>query len=487
MNFEIDILIIYSERDNLESPENPQGWVSNFKRFLEMLLNQVLGEKPNVVLKSEHDVITASNLKQVGIMIPILSAHFIKSGKCLDILEEFFQLLKGTGPQRVFKVVKKPLTSTEQPARLREYLGYGLFFVNPQSGEIEDFIDFFSQDAEHNYWMQLVDLTYDLHESLITLKQTDKKESVKSVYSRQFIYLAETGHDLVIQRNIIKRDLQRHGYKVLPDHTLSPNIEPLKKEIKRDLAKCNLSIHLIGNAYGEIPEGSESSIVDIQHRLASERSSEVNDKPNFSRLIWISPDLEHASEKQLSFIENLKRSMSSAEEVEILQTPLEDFKNIMKEELIEVNINKSITKKSDQGAHGKPSIYVLHDQIDHDEVKIVKDKINKAGYKVLTPSFEGELLDLRQHHISNLRTLDAAIIYQGKVNNQWVRMKLLDLLKAPGFGRVKPIKGKAIISRKKESLDFSTYENQEIILIDEKELDKPLNKFLKDLKDTNEQ
>lgn len=49
------------------------------------------------------------------------------------------------------------------------------------------------------------------------------------------------------------------------------------------------------------------------------------------------------------------------------------------------------------------------------------------------PDFEGELLSVRQKHIDNLRNFDAAIIYRGKVNEQWVRMKILDLLKAPGI------------------------------------------------------
>ena len=48
--------------------------------------------------------------------------------------------------------------------------------------------------------------------------------------------------------------------------------------------------------------------------------------------------------------------------------------------------------------------------------------------------------------MENLRALDAAIIYKGKTNEQWVRMKALDIMKAPGFGRKKPIVGKAILA-----------------------------------------
>ena len=88
----------------------------------------------------------------------------------------------------------------------------------------------------------------------------------------------------------------------------------------------------------------------------------------------------------------------------------------------------------------------MHDKVDHKEVMPFIDLIEKSGFSVLMPAFDGELLELRQKHIENLRNLDGAIIYKGKVNDFWVRMKALDLLKAPGFGRKKPILAKAIVT-----------------------------------------
>lgn len=464
MAFDIDILIVYSEEDNSSTSNTGKGWVTDFKRFLEMMLTQVLGEKPNVRLKSEHDSITGANLKKVGILLPVLSDAFMSSGECLDVVEDFFKNVSKEDPERIFKVLKGPVSLDEQPTKLKELLGYDLYYINPESGEIEDYKDFFGPEAEKNYWMKLVDLAYDLHETLILLKQNTTSDRVKSIYARRTIYLAETGHDLTVQRNIIKRDLQRHGYRVLPDHTLPQEVGKLKQQIKKEIEESSLSIHLIGSSYGEIPEGSDRSIVDLQNQIATERSLETEDKSTFSRLIWISPNLQNASEKQLAFIDNIKRDLSSSEGAEILQTPLEDFKNIVREELIEVGIDKKLSK-SQGSKNGKPAIYILHDKIDEKETKSIKKVIEDAGYRVLTPAFSGELLELRQHHITNLRDFDAAVIYQGKVNDQWVRMKLLDLLKAPGFGRRKPVKGKAIMSAKDETMDISAYKNHDITMI----------------------
>jgi hypothetical protein len=220
-----------------------------------------------------------------------------------------------------------------------------------------------------------------------------------------------------------------------------------------------LSIHLIGSAYGEIPEGADRSVVDIQNRLAAELSTvKRQNKEDFSRLIWISPNLKNASDRQRSFIDTIRRDIEAQEGAEILQNPLEDFKNIMREELLEAQ------DKEYEDYNGKV-LYLVYDRIDESEVAPFKEAIEKSGFKVLLPAFEGDLLDVRKQHIENLRNFDGAIIFKGKVNDQWVRMKVLDLLKAPGFGRKKPIKGKAILSSSTPTSTMESFRSQNVTLI----------------------
>ena len=73
-----------------------------------------------------------------------------------------------------------------------------------------------------------------------------------------------------------------------------PNrLEELEREVRKELEECSLSIHLIGSAYGEIPEGSERSVVDVQNKLAAEHAViKRSRKEDFSRLIWIAPNLQ---------------------------------------------------------------------------------------------------------------------------------------------------------------------------------------------------
>ncbi len=456
MAFEIDVLVTYAEKDNEVAKKNEQGWVTQFKKFLELMLLQVLGSKPNIVIKSEFDTATAPALDNAAILVTVLTKEFAQSGRCLDLVESFYKATSSTKLNRVFKVLKSPLTLQEQPPRLRDSLGYEMYQLDDETGAMKEYSDFFSPEAERQYWMKMVDLAYDIHETLIVLKEGDNRTEVKNIFKRKTIYLAETGHDLSVQRNIIKRELMRHGYVVLPNHSLSTKANEVERSTKTDLEECSLSIHLIGSAYGEIPDGADRSIVDIQNKLAAECSIvKKQSKQEFSRLIWIAQNLKNASDKQKAFIETLKRDTEAQEGAEILQNPLEDFKNIVREELLD-----SLDRKVVDEAGGK-SIYLVHDRIDHAEVKPFQEAIEKSGFKVLSPAFEGELLDVRKRHIENLQNFDGAIIFKGKVNDQWVRMKVLDLLKAPGFGRKKPIQGKAIVGT--GSLDG--FKNQNLTLI----------------------
>ncbi len=73
------------------------------------------------------------------------------------------------------------------------------------------------------------------------------------------------------ERDEIRRDLQQHGYTVLPARTLSPIGTEVEAEVREDLNRCSMSIHLIGNHYSLTPENAMTSLVEIQNELAIER------------------------------------------------------------------------------------------------------------------------------------------------------------------------------------------------------------------------
>ena len=127
MAYDIDVLITFAEKDNEGGKKNEIGWITQFKRFLDLMLFQVLGEKTNIVLKSEYDDFTASSMDNAAVMVTIVSKEFSQSGRCLDTVESYYKATAGSKIGRVFKVLKSPLTTLEQPPRLRELLNYDMF------------------------------------------------------------------------------------------------------------------------------------------------------------------------------------------------------------------------------------------------------------------------------------------------------------------------------------------------------------------------
>lgn len=75
-------------------------------------------------------------------------------------------------------------------------------------------------------------------------------------------------------------------------------------------------------------------------------------------------------------------------------------------------------------------------------------------------------------------------MFRGKVNDNWVRMKLLDLVKAPGLGRHKPVLGRAVIGGPGVNMNSEMYQDfdLEVLSMDKKEpLANQLDTFIKGL------
>ena len=62
---------------------------------------------------------------------------------------------------------------------------------------------------------------------------------------------------------------------------------------------------------------------------------------------------------------------------------------------------------------------------------------------------------MRYIHQENLKRCDAAIIYFGNTSQAWIKTKLQDLMKSPGFGRIKKIQAKAVYFKGENKMDIN--------------------------------
>jgi hypothetical protein len=450
--FEDDIFISYAHIDNQPLAEGQQGWITSFHRALEIRLSQLLGDQPEF-WRDESDLrgndyfneAIVMRLPKVAILITVLTPRYVKSDWCLREVEEFYRLAEQTGgvrladKSRIFKIVKTPVPADQHPLEMQKLLGYEFYQTDPATGKPREFIFNSGPNVDINYWAKLDDVAYDVFKLLEALKaQTGAFPPEPPTPQRGQIYLAETTLDLSVERDKIKRELQSHGYRVVPEQPLPLEAVNFEKVVRENLRDSLLSIHLVGANYGVVPEATERSIICLQNELAAERSRDAN----FSRIIWMPPGLSASETRQQQFITYLCDDSSAQDGAELLQSSLEDLKTLIHDKL---NAPVRMSLHHTSAPDDSPSrIYLICDSQDTDLVAPLYDHFFDHGFEVLTPMLEGDEAQARADHRENLMLCDAILIYYGAASEAWLRTKLFDLRKLAGYGRTKPLRAKAV-------------------------------------------
>lgn len=491
-----EILLVYSDEDNKPIEGLGQGWVSNFHKFLQNLLSQLQKDESTVTMVNAGSL-SADQVGKAGMILVIATPALANETVATGLLQQWVvqkqskEELDVAGVSRFLKIRKKNFEVDEVFPEASNHLSYDLFYYDGLSGKTSEYTRFFGSDNEQGFWMKLIDIAYDI---IHLMEPKEKVEEVSVTPREKTIYLASTGLDLLTHRDIIKRELKRHGYEVLPSKSLPKDFKELEESIIQDLIKCRMSIHLVGEDYGYKPEGSDLSVVEIQNNLADEHTAQIsaynsrhgNDKP-FSRLIWLNPDVKSMMERQRIFVEDIKSKAALLDEAEVLQIQLQELKSIIKEELVKggrINFRRFQQVADDAAAGEEKQVYLITDRADFEASKKLEEFLKKEGLRVLLPAFEGDVADIRTVHQENLRRCDGSIIYYGNANSEWIRTKLSDLLKAPGLGRSKPLKVKAVYLPEEKSIDREHFnKTKTMVLADDGSL-KPdqLTPFISQLK-----
>ena len=475
------ILVVHSEEDDLAIQGDDKGWVTNFFKFLSSLLLHM--NYRDLLLEScSLSQLKKSELKKNIILVLVVSPLLTVENKGYQMISSWLKQI--TNYQKEVQdeverclIVHKTVFNFKNFPELLKLNHYQLYEIDNVTGMPREINRFFGSDAEKNYWMKLIDLSFDISRYL---SSKSKKTEVKSINKRaKTVYLAEVGKDLIIQRDMMRRELRSHGFEVLPKNTITGNRQEMETTIKNNLSNARLSLHLIGEDYGDSIEGHELSLVDLQNEMANEYSGNLikenlkkDKKKQFGRLIWISQSIKNITERQKIFIENIKTEAALYEETEVLEVDLEEMKSIVIEE-IETggrfhSVNRAISGYAEPSkTDSSKIIYLILDKEDVEEGQVIAKALKKKGFRVVQPIFEGELVDVRYIHQENLKRCDAAIIYFGNTSEAWIRTKLQDLMKSPGFGRVKKMIAKAVYFRDKKRIDSNYLKKNNTMILGE--------------------
>ncbi|MDT7778106.1 MAG: hypothetical protein QOC99_618, partial [Acidobacteriota bacterium] len=344
MPFDNDIFISYAHVDN-EAYDNPQGWIDRLDKKLRVRVNQLLGAEPKVWRDKRELQGNSYFVGDIGdgiastrLLLSVISPRYVNSDWCKGELKEFCRRSLATGGasvgnlSRVLKVVKTPIDEKEMPEELHGLLGYHFYEID-DAGRPREFRQDEGEKKDQRYWDKLEDLAMDIVKSIKTLGSADAQthpgpkanaggEEESALPLEKKIYLAETTGDVSAERDRIRRELQQRGYYVLPDRELPRTAPEFEAAVREALARCAMSIHLIGAVSAPPPEGEEErSTVRWQHELAAERAA--ND-PSFTRLIWMPPGLSPQGARHSAFVKELHTTLGAG--AELLQTSIEDLK-----------------------------------------------------------------------------------------------------------------------------------------------------------------
>ena len=344
MSFDLDAFISYAHLDNCSLIEGHPGWITNLHRALELKVTQLLGKRPEIWRDPKlqgNDVFSLTILDRVrgaAVLITILSPCYLNSEWTRKELVEFWKTAEAQGgvvlhdKARIFKVLKTPVRRDMHPPELQSLLGYEFFEIDPDTKKVHELDEVFGNKAQISFWMKLDDLAQDICALLMEVESFGLRQS-GPVEARPAIFLAEATLDIKEQREMIRRDLQRHGYTVLPAGGVPMVMAAAASSYRDDLGRCRISIHLFGKDYGFIPEGSVKSIGEIQNDLAIERGRQGD----LSRLVSIQPGLAVEDERQKRLLEQLRTDPLVQAGADVLETRLEDLRTVIHDQLTKIS------------------------------------------------------------------------------------------------------------------------------------------------------
>lgn len=451
MSFENHLFISYAHVDNMRRGDHP-GWITRFQEHLEAYLSTNLGQKARVWRDDElrSSEIFANKivkrLPKTALLLSVFSPRYLESDWCAREVSEFCEIAKETGglavddTLRVFRVMLKPLSVDEcpqLPAVIKHALGYEFYEVVEGKRTIPLDPDFGNKEAYNRNIYFLAEDAANLINKLDKATTGEVFPEDGQAISKPSVYLAECSYDHLEERDKVRGELQAHGYTILPDQRL-PGLEmDYVAEVDRLLDQCTLSIHLIGAAYGNVPDGTKKSNEMLQNECAVEKSI----TSGLQRVIWLPEDTSSEQVQQQSFIEALHKDAEMQTGADLITGDLETLKCAIHATLKKIGEATQQTALEPQKTTetGRPLVYVICDKMDRKATIPLVKYLRGRGFEVKLPTFTGDATAVREANESLMKTCDAVLLFWGAGDEAWNSHQENDLRKSKGL-REKPFR-----------------------------------------------
>jgi hypothetical protein len=451
MNYEQNLFISYAHLDDQPLMPGEKGWVTRFHATLKALLSMRMGREAKIWRDEKlqgNDVFSneiVAQFNQSAALLSVVTPRYLSSEWCTREAREFCQSAERSGglavgnQSRVFKVTKTPVDAEELgalPAHLKEIDGFD-FFIE-EDGALLELDPNYGPKFDENYRKKIGLLAQNIARLLKTLQAGEPPAPTKPT-----VYLAECGYDRKQDRELIEGELKCLGYPVLPDKRLPQDELEYVSAVESLLARCALSVHLVGEKYGTVPDGpTDKSASILQNELAVARCR----SGGLQRLIWVPQGTRSGQAPQQAFIEALHQDADAQFGADLITGGVEELKAAIHATLKKIEEpepkqpERDVTgEEADDGENTKLIYFIISNEADRKASVAVRKFCKQLGFDVRVPEFEGDASHIRHINQRLLASCDAVFLFYGAGDQSWKRAIDKELKKMPGYRAGKPL------------------------------------------------
>lgn len=451
------LFLSYSHRD--DEPYGPQEkrWVEEFEDALRKSMGQRLGpgkidlwrDKRRLAGNEMFDKSIEEQLEKAAFFVSVLSQHYLASKYCKLEMQTFGKNHVAKGDlrvdnlSRIIKVFRRAIEREDlrQFVELPELIpeidkntGYQLYYKDDNNVDRDVLLN---PDKAGMYWQTADDIACAIERMIEAAPPIAAKTETLAAATPRAVYLARTSSDMKDQRESMRRELEGHQYRVLPEQELPEDAAGYTEAVKAGLSQAELSVHLIGANYGSTPENAAQSGIELQVELAlAQRDTALR------TLLWSPKELAPADERQRKFVDKLEQAEFDRHHAEFVRSSFDEAKKLALEQLSKPAAPEAVEEAP---ASGGKHIYLVCDAADRADAKPLQEALKGRGFAVSRPAIEGTPDELLSDHKDNLLRCDVMVVYWGTTSQAWMQQKLRDAAQAPGWGRDKAFAGKYVV------------------------------------------
>ncbi|MBV8134291.1 MAG: toll/interleukin-1 receptor domain-containing protein [Deltaproteobacteria bacterium] len=454
------IFISYAHDDDLPTgdSEDEEGFVTYLHRMLETKLRDLGVTRAKLWRDHKrfgngepYDLEIEDALKKSPLLIVVMSRNWMSRPYCRKELNDFIRMRHGDGvadiAQRMTVVGKHFLARENRPSPLDRQMGFEFYQLDHQD-EVSPEKEFFNlgKAADGRFFQVRDELARHLQNQVDRIAATDNAPAppVKiAADNGRTVYLSKPAADMEQAYSRLALELQGRGYSVVPDVSSGIPSTGAREYIDAALNRAELSIHLVGEKRGFVPDDDDTPepIVKLQLVRATERATAAKlnrEGSGFRRVVW-APRVVEASEPQGV------GAVAGRDPIQVLarfdqQCPSDiivgDVINKFIESLLQHLTETAGRPIPTPGPGGQFQVYLDYDPRDDEKLALaIAEALNNQPVSIVLPASGEPAPEARTFNRDLLAKSDGVVLFWGAASEVWVRSEAARLYDWQGLGR----------------------------------------------------